>query len=112
MTRQRLANRRPCERIAFEHDGQNCTAVIGFRTTPDGEYLIGGPAEIFIEGGKPGSAFAAACRDGGLVLSIAMQHGVPLKVFQLSMTRLDDGSPAGVIGAAIDIIMEAYGGSA
>ena len=102
--RTRLENRRPNERIEFEHDGQLCTALVGFRA--DGFE----PAEVFIEGGKIGSSFHAAARDGGLLLSIAMQHGIDLRVFQLSVTRLDDGRAAGVIGAAIDAVIKAYGG--
>ena len=113
VTRSRLPNRRPCERLAFEYDGVACLVQIGFRATLRNDGVIDiAPAEIFVEGGKVGSAFQAAARDGGLLLSIAMQHGISLRVFQLSVTRLDDGRAAGVIGAAIDKVVETYGSSA
>ena len=92
MTRERLRNRRPCERIAFEHDGKTGTVAVGFRALhwDDGAILMM-PLEIFIDYGKAGSDVEAAARDGGLILSIAMQSGVNLKAFQNSITRLDDG---------------------
>lgn len=113
MTRARLANRRPSERIEFEHEGQTFTAHVGLRLidAPDGRATVGIPAEIFIEGGKPGSAIHTELRDAGLIISIAMQNGVPLLAFKASVSRDDNNKAASVMGAAIDKIIETYGGT-
>lgn len=110
MTRARLANRRPIERLQFMHDGKAGTVAVGFPVAErEGHLLITEvPGEIFLEFGKAGSDVEAAARDAGLILSIAMQHGVDLKAFQLSITRQDDGRASSVIGAAIDRIIEVY----
>lgn len=111
--RTRIANRRPSERIEFTHGGRVGTVAVGFpiTETPQGLMVAAAPGEIFIDFGKAGSDVEAAARDGGLFLSIAMQHGIDLKAFQISMTRLDDGTAASVIGAAVDKIIEVYGSS-
>lgn len=109
--RQRLANRRPTERLSFEHAGRLGTVAVGFPVNvgPDGMFIAAAPGEIFIDFGKAGSDIEAAARDGGLLLSIAMQNGIDLKAFQVSITRLDDGRASSVIGAAIDKIVETFG---
>jgi hypothetical protein len=111
--RARLANRRPTERLTFEHGGKPGTVAVGFPVDvkDDGIFVAGKPGELFIEFGKAGSDVEAAARDAGLLLSIAMQHGIDLKAFQLSVTRQDDGRASSVIGAAIDKIIETYGGT-
>lgn len=108
--RQRLDNRRPIERLAFEHDGKAGTVAVGFRAAVGngGVEIEATPSELFLEFGRAGSDVEAAARDAGLILSIAMQHGVDLKAFQVSITRQDDGRAASVIGAAIDKIVETY----
>jgi hypothetical protein len=62
------------------------------------------PAEVFITGAKAGSEFEAVARDGAVLLSIALQYGVPLTAVQSAITRNQDGSPATIIGAVIDQI--------
>jgi hypothetical protein len=64
------------------------------------------PAEVFITGAKAGSEFEAVARDGAVLLSIAMQYGVPLFALKSAITRNQDGSPATIIGAVIDRISE------
>jgi hypothetical protein len=110
MTRQRFDNRRPNERIEFEHAGKLGMVILGFRVeiTPAGLFRADRPGEVFVMYGKVGADVEAAARDFGLFLSISMQSGIDLKAFQLSMTRLDDGRAASVIGAAIDAIVETY----
>src|SRR6266498_3444199 len=100
--RRRLDNRRPSERIEFEHGGKAGTILLGFHAeqTNDGFLVDDKPGEIFIMFDRVGSDVEAAARDGGLLLSIAMQYGIDPRVFQLSITRLDDGRAASVIGAA------------
>jgi hypothetical protein len=109
--RHRLDNRRPTDRLDFIHEGKAGTVAVGFPVAErEGHLVISEvPGEVFISFGKAGSDVEAAARDAGLLLSIAMQYGVPLKAFQVSITRQDDGRAASVIGAAVDRVIEVYG---
>lgn len=110
--RKRLDNRRPSERLYFEHGGRIGTVAVGFpvKVTKKKIMVAAGPGELFITFGRAGDDVEAVARDAGLLLSIAMQHGVDLNIFRQSITRLDDGTASSVIGAAIDKIIETYGG--
>jgi hypothetical protein len=62
--RQTLPNRRPCETVEFDHDGIRYVASIGrFRHS-------GAISEIFMHGGKTGSAAEIAAHDGAIILAI------------------------------------------
>jgi hypothetical protein len=65
-----------------------------------------GPAEVFINGAKVGSVVEAVARDGAVLLSIALQHGVPLDVIQSAITRDSAGAPMSIIGAVVDKLKE------
>jgi hypothetical protein len=103
VTRTALPNRRHAERIRFEHGEpgreQTFFGTLGY---PDlsGEL----PLEIFLAGGKPGSSLDAMSRDFAVVVSIALQSGVPLEDMRRAITRLDDGSAAGPGGKLLDLI--------
>jgi ribonucleoside-diphosphate reductase alpha chain len=64
--------------------------------------LAGYPAEVFITGPKAGSDVEAVARDAAVILSIALQHGVPVDVMAHSITRNNDGSPSTIMGAVLD----------
>jgi hypothetical protein len=64
------------------------------------------PAEVFVNGAKVGSGIEAIARDAAVLLSIAMQFGVPLDVMRGAVTRDASGSPASVIGAVVDKLVE------
>lgn len=97
-----LPNRRLASRFKFHHGGIRYYATLGFE--PDGE-----PREIFLQGGKAGSAIEAVARDTAVFASLALQYGCPLEVMQKAITRLDDGSPAGPGGRLLDLIAEGAG---
>ena len=99
MTRERLPNRRPCERITINHKGIQCDVTAGYSLEPDPQIM-----ELFIHGGKAGSAFEAEVRDAGISLSLLLQHGVPLDVAQHGFTKDEGGGPASAIGAAVGAI--------
>lgn len=98
MTRAMLPNRRPCETFSFAHDGTNYTATVG-RYFPSGA-----PGEVFLSGGKPGSAVETVARDAAVAVSLALQHGAPLDTLRAAMTRLDDGQPAGPMGRLLEMV--------
>ncbi len=111
-TRKRLPNRRPCDTEALEIFGQAFTATIGF--DPETKQ----PREVFLSGGKQGTMLDALLGDAAVVISIALQHGVPAEALARSVARLPAGPvvpaeldhapgqkvPASPIGAALDLL--------
>jgi len=73
----------------------------------------GRPAEVFLTGAKDGSGMAAIIGDASVVISVALQHGVPAAALAKSIARVPDQldgpavKAASVIGAALDLIAAA-----
>lgn len=101
MTRTALPQRRHAEAFDFCHDG------IAFRASLSrfGEPLTGPVAEVFLEGGRIGSPVQALARDCAVLASLALQHGCSAETIQRALTRIDDATPAGPMGRAMDIIV-------
>ena len=110
--RQHLPNRRPSHVEALDMAGQEFTACIGF--DPES----GQPPEVFMAAGKEGSMLKALLADAAVVISIALQHGIPAAALTKSVGRLPAGPvtpadlegpgpgrvPASPIGAALDLV--------
>ncbi len=110
--RQRLPNRRPAHTETFLIDGQASTATVGFDPKDDS------PRELFLTAGKEGSLLNAMLADAAVVISIALQHGIPAAALAKSIGRLPAGPvtpadlegpqpgrvPASPIGAALDLV--------
>jgi ribonucleoside-diphosphate reductase alpha chain len=79
-TRHRL----PDERLSVTHKfavaGHEGYLIVGL-------YPNGQPGEIFIRMAKEGSTMAGMMESFGLVVSIGLQHGVPLKVVRQTRTH-------------------------
>jgi hypothetical protein len=60
--------------------------------------------EVFIAGTKAGSEMDAIARDGAVLLSLALQHGVTLDTIRHAITRNAQGAPDTIVGAVIDRI--------
>lgn len=101
--RTRLPNRRHAETTDLPIGGMSIAATIGFDRA-------GNAAEVFLSGGKDGSGLAAILHDAAVIISIALQHGVPAEALAKSVARLPerlDGpatAPASPIGAALDLL--------
>jgi ribonucleoside-diphosphate reductase alpha chain len=95
--RQRLPNRREQWSLDFEHDGIRYRVGVG-------KFVNGDIAEIFLDCDKRGSAAETSARDCAVLASIALQHGVPLETIQHALVKLADGSAAGPLGKALDMI--------
>lgn len=95
--RKRLPDRRYSESFRLRFGNRNRT----FHVTC-GYYEDHQLGEVFIAGGKAGQEDEALSRDGAVLISLALQHGVTLKVLQKSVTRNLDGSPSTIIGAVLD----------
>ena len=97
--RRALPNRRSCETQRIENKGLAYTFSVG--KFPDGSL-----AEIFLNNHLAGSAADIAARDSAIILSIALQYGVPLEVLRRALSRDSRGVACGPLGAALDAIAE------
>src|SRR5215472_2780506 len=97
-----LPQRRGAETFELCHGGQNTPFQITVGYYPDDR--IG---EIFVSGGKSGSDFEAVARDGAIAVSIALQFGASLEIFQRAFSHEQDGRPSSIIGAVIDRLVRA-----
>lgn len=95
--RRTLPKRRRHEVFEFEHGGLHYVAGIG-------RFEGGALAEIFLDAAKPGSAAETAARDAAIVTSIALQFGADIGTIRHALSRLNDGSAAGPLGKALDIV--------
>ena len=110
--RQKLPNRRECHTETLTVDGQSFEATVGFYPKS------GRPLELFMSAGKEGSLLNALLADAAVVISVALQSGVPAAALAKSVGRLPAGlvAPAGLdhapgqkvpsspIGAALDLL--------
>ena len=68
--RRTLPQRRAAETFNLRFWNQSFTVTVGF-------YPDGTPGEVFIDGCKTGNDIESIARDAAVVLSLAIQHGVP-----------------------------------
>jgi hypothetical protein len=97
-----LPQRRASETFEIAHGNQRNLYIVTVSRFADDPARV---AEIFVTGAKSGSALEAVARDAAIMVSIALQHGAPLKAIQHSITREQDGAPSTVIGAVIDRLL-------
>jgi ribonucleoside-diphosphate reductase alpha chain len=83
----------------FSHAGLHFTLSVGF-------YENGRVGEVFISSTKPGSPIAALALDAAVILSIALQYSADLEVIRAALTKDHDGSPATLVGSALDAIKQ------
>ena len=95
MIRRTLPQRRASETFDLRFWSQNFTITVG--RYPDG--TIG---EVFIDGGKTGQDIQSTARDAAVVLSLALQHGVPIETIRHAVTRNGSGEAASILGATVD----------
>jgi hypothetical protein len=100
MTRTPLPNRRDHEAFHFYHWDQKFIAGIG-RAVPFAPI-----SEVWINTGKTGTQAETLARDSAVLLSLALQHGTPIKTMQKAITRNADGTPSGPIGHLLDLIAQ------
>lgn len=97
--RLRLPNRRPSEIIAFDHEG---VGYIGEVSRFDDGRL----AEVFLDAGKVGTSVDIMAKDGAVILSIALQHGVPLQEIMAALSQERDGKMLGPFGVLLQRMVE------
>ncbi len=99
--RRQLPMRRRCEtfEIAFGGLSKKHAVTVGY-------YHDETPGEVFINGGKSGEQVEAIARDGAVLLSLALQYGVPLENIRSAITRTENGEPSSIVGAVVDKLTE------
>ena len=97
MSRRTLPQRRAAETFALKFWNQLFTVTIGY-------YADGRPGEVFIDGCKTGNDIQSIARDAGVLLSLALQHGVSPERIHHAVTRSASEEPASILGAVIDFI--------
>ena len=96
MIRRTLPQRRAAETFVLRLWNQVFKVTIGFYADT--------PGEVFIDGCKTGNDIQSIARDAGVLLSLALQHGVPPETISPAITRGASGEPASILGAVVDSI--------
>ncbi len=96
--RAALPQRRMHETLRFEHWGLMYVVGLGRASAQDPV------SEVFINCGKAGTQTETLARDSAVLISIALQHGVPIQAMRHAITRNVDGQATGPIGALLDLI--------
>jgi hypothetical protein len=93
--RMHLPNRRGAVAISFTHRDQRFRAHVGY-------FAGGGIAEMFLDAARPDSALDAFAADAAILISLLLQRGSSPAEIGHALRGTPDGSPASLIGAAID----------
>jgi hypothetical protein len=102
MSRANLPQRRPATCFIVPHEAHEFHVTLG-------HYEDGGVGEVFIvplDAAGKGSAIEGLARDAAILISLGLQHFVPLAVMRGAVTRDDQGRPATLIGAVVDAMPE------
>jgi len=95
--RRDLPQRREAETFDIEFGGIGLKYLVTV-----GRYEGGDVGEVFINFPKSGAQAEAIARDGAVLLSLALQYGVPLDTIAHAITRDGQGAPSSIIGAVVD----------
>ena len=106
--RERLRDRRVAETFDFSFsqiaEADRLGQGFGYTATV-GRHADGRIAEVFLDAHKLASQLTDDARDAALVLSLALQHGMPLTVLARSVSRFDDGRPCTLVGRLADLLI-------
>ena len=97
MIRRTLPQRRAAETFDMRFWNQLFTVTVGV-------YADGTAGEVFIDGCKTGNDIESIARDDGVLLSLALQHGVAVETIRHAVTRNGSGSAASILGAVVDAL--------
>ena len=101
-SRRVLPRRRPNTSARIAAGAVAAHATVGFEAE-------GRPAEIFLRptgGAKSGSEVDFLLDDLAVIVSVALQHGVPAAALARSVSRGRDGTPTTIAGAAVAFLAE------
>jgi hypothetical protein len=95
--RERLPARRASTTFDFKVVNLHYTATVSW-------FSNGQIGELFLNNHKSNSAADTNARDAAITFSIAVQHGADPEVIRYALCRNSDGSAAGPLGMALDLI--------
>jgi len=101
LTRRILPQRRRCETFNLNFGGLARDYAITVGYYDDGSF-----GEVFITGAKSGEQIEAVARDGAVLISLALQHGVSIQTLAGAITRNAEGEPQTVVGAVLDYLLQ------
>lgn len=101
--REPLPQRRASQMFELQHGGKQATFHVTVGYYDSACTRIG---EVFVSGSKSGTEVEANVRDAAILVSIALQHQVPLGVMRNAITREENGAPSTIIGAVLDKLLE------
>ena len=101
LVRETLAMRREAESFTLHFAGQTDPFVVTTARFSDGRL-----AEVFIDAQKRDQLFDHLARDFAILISIALQHGVPFETMRKALTRDAQGTPQALAGAVLDAIVQ------
>ena len=106
--REKLPTRRNSQVLRFDHFSplghpSPYTATIGYYD----DWRIG---EVFLDGKMQSSEAGALAQDAAVLISIALQHGVPISEMQAAMARGENSRPHSIIGTTLDLLADEAAG--
>ena len=99
--RRVLPRRRAAETFDLLFRNQPFTVTVGF-------FADGTPGEVFINNCKTGNDVESIVRDAGVLLSLALQHGVPPETIRHAVARGASEEPASILGAIVDALPNSF----
>ena len=95
-----LPGRREGDNFDFMHKGHRFVASVRYASKSALE-----PSEIFLNSAKIDSDHDMAARDAAIMVSVALQYGVPLIALAHALGRDPDGAASSPIGQLLDILL-------
>ena len=95
--RYQLPSRRMHHVIEFGFHGERYRAGFCF-------FENGALAEIFLTAARASSDADISAKDSAILASIALQHGIPVRTLRHALLESDNGTAAGALGHALDLI--------
>jgi ribonucleoside-diphosphate reductase alpha chain len=107
--RAHLPSRRHHELFTIEHWGQKFHVGIGRAVSGSPPRPTGPVLEVWINTGKTGTQTETLFRDSAVLMSLALQYGVPISDLCRAIIRDLDGNPSGPIGQLLEILEYEHG---
>lgn len=95
--RMSLKSRRRHDVSEFNFHGNDYTLGVGY-------FDNGDAAEVFLDCRKVNSESFCIARDASIMLSIALQYGVPIDILRKAITREENGEASSVTGKMLDVL--------
>ena len=100
LERLEMPGRRGGDNFDFQHKGHRYLASVRYRAD---QSVV--PSEVFLNSAKIDSDHDLVARDAAVVISVALQYGVPLVDLAHALGRDPDGTASSPIGKLLDILL-------